>query len=338
MKENNISSYVKDEQEILNGLKSYVLLRYNKEGLKTLSISSSSRGESKTWVAINLASAFAHANIKTLLIDLDLESPGVDVKLKLKNSVGITDIAGKVTTLKDAVIKYDNNFDILLSGSKIKYIEQFLNSSVLSNTVNDIAKNYDMLIINNSPITSVEDCEGIENYADSMILCVGENSISKFELKKVSSYIDESNINLLGIIMTNTSVENKVEKKEDQLKNVVFDVDEKEPEEVAPSKKEDNKKQADKKNKPINKKKVESKHKDTKATTKKETPKKKEEKKVVAKKVSKQKPAAKKVSKLTTKKTVKPETKKVEKQVKAKTEINQKDRIRAAIARQKNIK
>lgn len=222
MKSNKLSSYANDEQDILNGLKSYVLLRYKQEGLRTLSITSSSRGESKTWVAINLAMEFSKVGVKTLLIDLDLESPGVDVKLDLKNKEGITDVAGKIVSLKDAVIHFEDNLDLLLSGSKIKYIDKFLSSNVLSNTIANILKQYDMLIINNSPITSVEDCLGIANYANSMILCVGENGGVISNLRHVKECIDESGISLLGIIMTNIVVPEE-ENAETELKNVIFD-------------------------------------------------------------------------------------------------------------------
>lgn len=340
MKDNNLNSYMKDEKDILNGLKSYVLLRYKKDGLKTLSISSSSRGESKTWVAINLASAFAFANYKTLLVDLDLKSPGVDVKLNLKKKTGITDVAGKVINLKDAIINYDKKLDILLSGSKIKYIDQFLNSNVLSNTVNNIAKEYDILVINNSPITSVEDCRGIENYADSMILCIGENGSSKYDLKRVRDYITESEINLLGIIMTNT-IDVKEEKIEEvKLDNVVFDQEEVDfvdnkikknrfldkPEETTEkvSKKEVSTKKVTPKAKKVEKKKVVKKTEPKKSTKAKAVSKPKTKKVAITKPVAKKTASAKK-----------PATKAKNSKL-ATTQLSQKERIRMALAKQKH--
>lgn len=363
MKNNELST--KHNDDILSSLKSYILLRYKKEGLKTLSISSSSRGEYKTLVAISLAQEFAQANIKTILIDLDLEQPGIAVKLNLNKSNGITDVAGNVSSLKDSIIKYDKNLDILLTGTKIKYVDEFLNSDILANTINNISKDYDIIIINNSPITSIDDCIGISNYSYSMLLCVGKNLVSKADLKNVREYINQSEINLLGIIMTNVDTNKVVEKPINEIKNVVFyngleDLGKK------PKQKKKTLKQAKEekretilktitKSKVNNTPKLETKKEETKKvvkTTNKSVSKPVVKKEVAKKDVKKEKPSpTKKVTKVTK---VKQPIKKVEtkqivnkkpvKEVVAPTVkkdnkpvLNEKDRIRAALAKQKTL-
>ncbi len=64
------------------------------QSVKVLLISSPSRGDGKTTIAENLAAAFARAGRKVVLLDADLYSPQLHVRLKLNNQKGLTRYSG----------------------------------------------------------------------------------------------------------------------------------------------------------------------------------------------------------------------------------------------------
>ena len=360
MNETNLN--ISDDISIL---KQYVILRHEKEEVKIVSVSSVARGESKTNLSIELAKGLAEQKYKTLLIDLDLYSPGVGKRLGLRDEYGITDYVGKVVKKDEAIIKENSHLDVIMTGSDIKNIEAFLVSGLLNNAILDLSKDYDLVIINNSPFNSLKDVEGPSNYADSAILCIAQNFDSKKDLQKVKRYIDEASLNLMGIIITSAKNNFKTKKEEKkERKKLVFNnkvkfkskgksgsellkgiSKEEDAEEDAEEFEEKPKKKLFKKsvvNKKENKPSVKNKKPASKTETKNKSAKKPDKpsktkktekavkKPVVKKKVKKadKKPVVKKQVKAKPVKTVKP--------VKAtKPVLSEKDRIRAALASQK---
>ena len=99
-------------------LRTNISLKDPDQELKVINVISTAAQESKSTTVLNLAYVYSQLGKKTLVIDLDLRVPSLHKKLKVKNTIGVTDVVSRTANFSDAVIHFTNNLDILLSGSR----------------------------------------------------------------------------------------------------------------------------------------------------------------------------------------------------------------------------
>lgn len=195
--------------EAYRTLRTNISLRDFDNNIKVINVTSTNAQEGKSMTALNLAASFSQLNKRTLLIDLDLRLPTLHKKLGIKNSCGITDVVGHNIGFKEAVVNYTNNFDVLLSGTKIPFASEFIQSKALKEFINKIRDSYDYIIIDCPPIGIVADAIITSEYCDGTLLVIGVNKNEKQELIRIKELLDGMNINMLGIVMTGIDVDKK---------------------------------------------------------------------------------------------------------------------------------
>ncbi len=156
---------------------------------KVIVVTSGKGGVGKTIFATNLAGVYHHLKKKTLLIDMDLSSGGVNVLLNLDNAKTIYNLADDILNNRfkeanDYVYHYSDYVDILPSckdprqASKIdvKLIEQII--TVYKNS-------YDVVIIDTTHIPTSYTLTSLD-LADKILFLVTDNPL---DLKNSSSML-----------------------------------------------------------------------------------------------------------------------------------------------------
>ena len=166
---------------------------------KVIFSTSSTKGEGKTFTAINSASVFASNNSKTLLIGSDLRNPQLHNYLGVsKKNIGLSSyLVDAELTMNDVIFKTekDINFDIILSGEIPPNPSELLNNGRLEDLIAEARKIYDYVIIDTAPTMLVTDTLTIIDQADAIIYMVRANftelkilrhikDLSKFNMKK----------------------------------------------------------------------------------------------------------------------------------------------------------
>ena len=157
-------------------LRTNISLRDFDHPLQVINVISSNAQESKSTTVLNLAYAFAQLNKKVLVVDLDLRMPSLHKKLKLKNKIGITDLVAKRATKEEVTIHYVKNLDIILSGTKIPFSSEFVQSNSFKKTLEDLRKDYKMIFLDCPPVGLVTDGVIASTMCDGTIMCVAKNA------------------------------------------------------------------------------------------------------------------------------------------------------------------
>jgi len=77
--------------ERIRGVRSQLMIRWHSAAhRKVLAITSADRGEGRSWLAANLAVAFAQVGMRTLLIDADMRHPQQHRLFNIDNSLGLS--------------------------------------------------------------------------------------------------------------------------------------------------------------------------------------------------------------------------------------------------------
>ena len=166
---------------------------------KTVLVTSTTKGEGKTLVSVNIASQLSSKH-KVLLIGADLRNPQIHTFLDIgKETKGISDyMYNDKINWKDILIKH-KKFNILLSGSIPPNPTDILSSNRFKELINDAKKHFDYIIIDSAPCLLVSDTFQISNNVDTTVYVLRANYISKMFLILLKSHLIKKlhNINLV---------------------------------------------------------------------------------------------------------------------------------------------
>ena len=191
--------------EAFRMLRTNIMMRDFDKKIKVINVISANNAEAKTTVCLNLANVFSQANKKVLLIDLDLRLPSVHKKLNIPNEVGITNVLAGMAELKDAVVKVNPYFYVLLSGGTIPFSSEFVQSKGFQDFLIRLKPAFDFIIIDNPPINLVTDGMIVSQYCDGTILCVASGRNDKRDLVRFSEHLEQMKVNVLGVVLTRVS-------------------------------------------------------------------------------------------------------------------------------------
>lgn len=143
----------------------------SKSDSEVVFVTSTTKGEGKTFVTINLASSLVAAKKKTLLMGCDLRNPQIHNYLNLKkDQIGVTNyLYDNSVSIDDLIINnptIDLDLDVILSGDIPPNPSEMLMSSRFSQLMEEAKKKYDYIIVDTAPTILVTDTILISKYAD----------------------------------------------------------------------------------------------------------------------------------------------------------------------------
>ncbi|SFU46957.1 capsular exopolysaccharide family [Clostridium sp. DSM 8431] len=153
---------------------------FDKE-IRTIVVTSSEPGEGKSTTSGNLAFAFAQSDKKTIIIDCDLRKPSLHKKFKISNTSGLSDVLIGRVKVDEAVHEYSKNLDVLTSGKLPPNPLEMLGSKTMENLVKALKSQYDIIILDSSPLQAVTDSQILSAKADGTVLVVRAGKTKKIQ-------------------------------------------------------------------------------------------------------------------------------------------------------------
>jgi capsular exopolysaccharide synthesis family protein len=187
--------------ENYNALRTTLLLSAADLPPRLILISSSIAGEGKTTTATNLALTMAKTGSRVLLIDADLRKPTLHKVFKLHNQVGLSSyLAG--SNDKSILNKGSHeNLVIIPSGPLPPNPYDLLNSNRMEALIDNLGKDFDVIICDSPPILSVADSRVLCRFFDGMIVVARAGLTTYPMVKKSIRMIQEVKGEILGILV-----------------------------------------------------------------------------------------------------------------------------------------
>jgi len=175
--EKNDRSELSEAFRILITNLQYLLVNSKKsDRAKTLMVTSTVKGEGKTFTAINLSITLANTGKKVLLIGGDLRNPKLQSLINEKSPLlGVTDYLVNSELCPKKLINnsiFHDNLDILTSGSIPPNPYELLNLDRFGGMIHQLENEYDYLIVDSAPSLLVADTFLISDYADLILYIV----------------------------------------------------------------------------------------------------------------------------------------------------------------------
>lgn len=174
----------------------------SKEEKLSLLFTSSVSGEGKTFASINMASVYALMGKKTILIGTDLRKPKIADDFNLKNDLGLSTCLSSDTSWKNVVKStgYDN-FDVILSGPIPPNPAELLLLDKFEEIINEIKKEYDIVIFDCPPVGLVSETKQLFKYADVSFFVFRQEYSNKDYVKILNDLVEKAGITKIYAII-----------------------------------------------------------------------------------------------------------------------------------------
>ncbi|AVM25456.1 CpsD/CapB family tyrosine-protein kinase [Bacillus pumilus] len=170
--------------------------------LKSILVTSSLPKEGKSFTAANLAAVFAQQKKRVLLMDADLRKPAVHEYFDLSPHTGLTNVLLNNCSLEEAILPTPiEHLELLPSGTIPPNPAELLSSSVMKQLFYEIEQQYDMVIVDSTPLLPVADAKILANRTDGSILVVLSGKTKIAAVKKSKEVLEGTTGKLLGAML-----------------------------------------------------------------------------------------------------------------------------------------
>lgn len=169
---------------------------------KSFMVTSSVQGEGKSYVGANLATAFAQAGEKVLIVDGDLRRSNLHKLFRVSNSKGLSEfLAGgrNVEDVQPLIQETDvKGLSILTCGPRPPNPAELLNTPRLSAFLNWASTEYDRLIIDCPPMFPISDALLWGKYIKSCVFVTAFGKTRVPLVKNATRRLAQAGIKILG--------------------------------------------------------------------------------------------------------------------------------------------
>lgn len=180
------------------------LLFASREGTpKVLALTSALPSEGKSSTCLNLATAFAQSNKRVLLIDADLRKPTIHKRLKLDNSIGLSNVlTGQESP--EAVIQESKiqGVSVITAGPLSPNPAELLSSERFQDLFDLVPGTFDLIILDCPPVMGLADALILSNRASATVVVSAFSQSRKRSLQDANRRLRQAHANLIGFIFT----------------------------------------------------------------------------------------------------------------------------------------
>lgn len=183
-----------------------------KDSSKIIYVTSTVKGEGKTFVSVNLALTLATPKHKVLLIGADIRNPQLQrYNIEKKNAKGLTDFLYNPEIELSEIIhqsKRNNNCDVIFSGTIPPNPTELLSNGNFKKLLDIFENQYDYIIIDTAPIMLVTDTLLYSEYSDVVLYVVRSEVTQKDFIEFSNSLVEEQQLKNVGFVINDVSANN----------------------------------------------------------------------------------------------------------------------------------
>ncbi|MGM0635373.1 MAG: GumC family protein [Bacteroidota bacterium] len=177
---------------------------------KVILVTSTTKGEGKTFTAVNLAATIASTKNKVLLVGADLRNPQVHNYLGFKKTIKglsqfLVDDTTSLTDIKLDKVQDKFDFDVVLSGDIPPNPSELLLNGRFEEFVEQAKSQYDYVIIDSAPTILVTDSVIISDSVDATLYMIRAGVTDTQLLEHIRDTYKKSKLKNIGIVFNGLS-------------------------------------------------------------------------------------------------------------------------------------
>lgn len=197
--------------ELFRLMRSNMLFILNDPKDKVVLLTSSTSGEGKSFISINLAASLALLNKRVLLVGLDIRKPRLAEYLGIAPQFGVTQyLSSSAISLEQIIspVPGVQGLDAICAGPIPPNPAELLLSDKVDAMFAELRSRYDYIIVDTAPIGLVSDTFTLDRIADAAIYVCRANYTSVNDLMAVNDIFEQHRLKKLSLVI-NGSAANK---------------------------------------------------------------------------------------------------------------------------------
>ena len=188
-------------------LRTNILFSRKDENLTTVVVVSAGAGEGKSTTTLNLATVFAQAGQRVLVVDSDLRRPTLHKLLHVTNDLGLTNYLLQQNTLEEVIQTTSvPTFNFMASGKLPSSSMSILNSAQMRRMISELKHRYDFVFFDSPPILGVSDASVLASEVDMVIQVIQYRRYPQPMNLRAKQVIEKIGGTFLGIVLNNINM------------------------------------------------------------------------------------------------------------------------------------
>jgi len=169
---------------------------------KRILVTSSVKGEGKSFVSSNLAISLAKSGKKVALLEMDLHQPKLSSMMNIGKGMGLTDyLSGKATISEIIFESYVHpNLNILPAGYLIDEPSELLGNGKLEKLLDYLDSKYDFIIIDTAPVKAIADALTVAPLSNLVLYIVRHDHTPKAHIELLDEEMKSFQIDNVAIV------------------------------------------------------------------------------------------------------------------------------------------
>jgi capsular exopolysaccharide synthesis family protein len=184
-------------------LKTKIVNEY-KDAAHVIVVTSAAPREGKSFLALNLALAFAGDPGRTVLVDADLRRPTVHRLMNPEPALGLSEVLRGTAKLEHALVRLKNSpLRVLPGGKPSSNPADLISSAACKNLIASLREQFQRVIIDTPPVVPFTDADTLGACADGVIMVARSGSTPRTAFTQALSLITSTRI--LGTVLNDVT-------------------------------------------------------------------------------------------------------------------------------------
>lgn len=207
-------SFVSEQIRMIRSNMQYLFTEDQSRKARTILVTSSTSGEGKTFLTLNIAASLALLEKRVLILGLDMRKPTINQYLSVSNKVGLsTYLIGRAVT--DDIIQQTaiENVYIAPSGPIPPNPSELLANGRLKEFFEDVQYSFDYILVDTPPLGLVTDATLLSTYSDVCFYVIRHGKTPKLYLKNIVDLNKRKIFPSLNLILNGVDFRNSADYK-----------------------------------------------------------------------------------------------------------------------------
>lgn len=170
--------------------------------VRSLVVGSAMSGDGKSTIALNLAQTAAAMGARVLLVDANLRSPSLHLRLNLPNSLGLSDLLAKQVAPDDLLTRslVVDNLSVLTAGEIQPNSSKLLGSAQMRHLAEKFRGMFDLVIYDTPNLSEFRDANFLAAHTDGILMVATTKKTARSTFNQVLGQVKNYRLPILGIV------------------------------------------------------------------------------------------------------------------------------------------
>jgi capsular exopolysaccharide synthesis family protein len=192
------------EIEAIRTIRTHILARHLEGGRRGLAVCSPDKGAGCSFIAANLAVAFAQVGVSTLLVDADMRAPEIDRFIRpVEPTVGLKQCieAGASDAIDFVHADVLPNLSVMYAGGRAENAQELLGDERFKRLAEACLRDYELTIFDAPPAKDFADARRIARVLGYALIVAKRNATLMSQVSSLSAELQEDGCRVVGSVL-----------------------------------------------------------------------------------------------------------------------------------------